>query len=185
LLLLVIILVLGGLWYYCKNYTGSRSGRVLDAETGKPIEGAIVCMQWNTGGFLAVVGSSCAALYETKTDSLGRYYIPSQRVERHMWVESVHDEEAVIYKDGYGGYQVYYRKGWYFGSKDSQPYHKRNNLVRLRPFDPSWSHMEHFDWLKTFGIYGFPKQLLETELQKERNRVREESLSTHGLGPSR
>ena len=177
--LLVPLLVSGG----C--YTGSRSGQVLDAETGKPIDGAVVSMQWNTGGFLAVVGGSCAALYETQTDSMGKYYVPSQRLEKRMWLESVHDENVVIYKDGYEGYQVYLEAGWYFGRKDSQPYHKRDNLVRLQLFNPSWSHRKHFDWLKTYGFYGFPKQLLETEIQKERSRAVEEDLLTHGFGPLR
>ncbi len=174
LILLIFTLLSGWLWWYCRNHTLPRSGQVIDAETGKPIEGAIVCMQWKTGGFLGVAGPSFAALYETKTDSQGKYYVPSQHLKRRIWLEGVDDEEVLVYKDGYEGYQAFLNKGWYFGGEYGEPYHRRNNQVLLRAFNTSWSHEEHFEWIRVFRIEGDLKPLLEQEIQKEEERAQED-----------
>lgn len=172
--ILFVVFVLAGWWFYNHYYTGSRSGRVVDAITGKPIKGAVVCMQWSGGGFMSIVASHCVALYETKTDEKGRYYIPSQRIEGGTGKESV-----MIYKDGYSGYKVYGDElklvGRSFGHKnEEQTYHKRRNVVRLFPFEKPDSHRDHLRWIETYGIFGWPKQLLEKELQNEMKRAREE-----------
>jgi len=56
--------------YYMYN-TGSRSGQVIDAETGMPIAGAVVNFTWRTPGFLGVASPAIAAFYETVTDKEG------------------------------------------------------------------------------------------------------------------
>lgn len=167
---LFVALFLGGLWYYNHYYTGSRSGTVVDAVTGKPIEGAVVCMQWFFSGFL--FGSSANTSYGTKTDENGQYYIPPQRLERSAWYESVGHENVMIYKDGYSFYEVWDssspKSGYSFASNsEAQPYRKKRNLVRLFPFNKSDSHQEHIDRIQRFKIYGWPQQLLEKELQNE------------------
>jgi hypothetical protein len=179
LISLCVLLLLGGWWYYNHYYTGSRSGKVVDAATGEPVEGAVVCMQWNTGGFMTVAGGICSALYETKTDAEGYYYIPTQRCKRFFWFEHVYNEDVMIYKEGYSGYEVFGNRhelvGRSFGHKDNeQPYRKKRNLVRLYPFKAFDSHREHFEWIQTFGIYNWPEQLLEKELQKESDRAKNE-----------
>jgi hypothetical protein len=176
---LCVLLLLGGIWYYNRNYTGSCSGWVVDAVTGEPVEGAVVCMQWNTGGFMMVAGGICSALYETKTDAKGHYYIPTQRCKRFFWFEGVHKEDVMIYKEGYSGYEVigddYELVGRSFATgAEHQPYRKKRNLVRLYPFELSDSHRRHFEWIQTFGIYNWPEKLLENELQKEMERARME-----------
>lgn len=179
LIILLVVLTLGGWWFYNHYYTGSRSGKVVDAATGQPIEGAVVCMQWCTGGFMTVVGGSGSAFYETKTDEKGRYRIPSLHVSRPLFFERVHDENVLIYKDEYSAYEVsgtdYKPVGRSFASgTENQPYRKKRNLVRLYRFRKSDSHRKHFDWIRTFGIYDWPEQLLEKELQKEMERERNE-----------
>ena len=171
--ILIIALLLGGVLYNQHYYTGSRSGKVVDAETGKPIEGAVVCMEWFTGGFMGVVGGSGAAFYETKTDEKGRYKVPSLRFHRNMWFEGVLDEDVMIYKDGHSGYRVMLRPvgiSFASGSAD-QPYRKKRNLVRLFHFKESDSHRKHYYWIEKFGFYGWPEKLLEKELQNEIERA--------------
>ena len=179
LTVLLVIAVLGGWVYYTWNFTGSRSGKVLDAATGEPIEGAVVCMQWSGGGFFEIVASGCTAFYETKTDKKGRYYIPTQRVSLWSWFGGPGDEDVMIYKDGYSAYEVYASDmkpvGRSFGHiNEKQPYRKKRNTARLYRFNPSDSHTDHLDWIKTFGIYDWPEQLLEKELQQEMEREKEE-----------
>ena len=54
--------------------TGIRTGRVTDAMTGKPIEGAIVVCNWNITEFSMEGGDTeSVAIYETITDKDGRY----------------------------------------------------------------------------------------------------------------
>lgn len=178
--ILLVILVLFGWVYYKWNFTGSRTGKVVDAKTGEPIQGAVVCMYWSGGGFFEIVSSKCIALYETKTDNKGRYYIPSQRASMWSWFGGPGGEDVMIYKDGYNAYEVsgndFDPVGRSFGHKEEkQPYRKKRNTVRLFPFNKkSGSHTEHLRWIHTFGIYGWPQQLLEKELQNEMEREREE-----------
>lgn len=180
LIILLIILVLLGWLYYKWNFTGSRSGKVVDAGTGEPIEGAVVCMQWSGGGFFGIVSSKCVALYETKTDKKGRYSVPSLRVSIWSWFGGgAGDEDVMIYKDGYSAYEVSSSDlkpvGRSFASdSENQPYHKKQNIVKLYVFKESDSHTEHLRWIHTFGIYGWPQQLLEKELQKEMERASQE-----------
>lgn len=179
LIVLLTVLVLFAWVYYKWNFTGSRSGKVVDAKTGEPIEGAVVCMQWSGGGFFGIVASGCIALYETKTDKKGRYYIPSQRLSLWSWFKSSGKEAAMVYKDGYNAYEVssndFEPVGRSFGHKDEkQPYRKKRNFVRLFSFKESDSHRDHLNWIHTFGIYDWPQQLLEKELQKEMERASQE-----------
>ena len=174
---LCVLLLLGGIWYYHRNYTGSCSGTVVSAVTGEPIEGAVVCMQWKTRGFMMMGAGRCAAFYETKTDANGRYYVPNQRFEGKQ--RDIHKEDVMIYKEGYSGYEVigddYELVGRSFATgAEHQPYRKKRNLVRLYPFELSDSHRRHFEWIQTFGIYNWPEKLLENELQKEMERARME-----------
>lgn len=176
LILLLAVLILCGCWFYKHYFTGSRSGKVVDAVTGKPVEGAVVCMQWNTGGFMTF-GGGCAAFYETRTDEKGRYKIPCLFLSRPFFYERVHNEDVMIYKDGYSGYKVYGDElkpvGRSFGHKnEEQTYHKRRNLVQLFPFKNSDSHQDHINWIETFGIHNWPEHLLEKELKQEMERAR-------------
>ena len=121
--------------WYCQTHTGSRSGRVIDAETEKPIEGAIVNYTWKFSKFMTM-GGGIAASYETTTDKDGFYLIPNQRVVSHfvtskhvikrdLLIDILKREEVYIYKDGYAAYQIMPSK--------TQEYRKKNNLARLYP----------------------------------------------------
>ncbi len=178
LILLTLLTPIGG-WWYCQHYyTGPRSGVVVDAVTGKPIEGAVVCMLWNTSGLFTISGSALAAAYEIETDAEGKYDIPSQRYARSHWLEAVHPEDVMIYKDGYCAYKVtvYSRDvGRSYGHKDApQPYQKQKNKARLFPLGEADSHKEHFEWVRVFGIHSWPEELLIGELQEEQERARKE-----------
>jgi len=179
LIVLTVILVLGGWWCYSRLCTGFRSGKVVDAVTGKPIEGAVVCMQWFTGSFFGIAGGTGAIYYETKTDEKGRYSVPCRCLNISHLFEGIRDENVMVYKDAYSGYEVsgtdYKPVGRSFASgTEDQPYRKKRNLVRLYRLKKSDSHRDHIDWIWTFGIYGWPEQLLEKELRKEMERADKE-----------
>jgi hypothetical protein len=131
-------------WYW-QTHTGERSGRVVDAVTGKPIEGATVNYTWKLSKFMTM-GGGIAASYETTTDKNGFYLIPNQRVasqfvtskhviKRNVFIESLKREEVNIYKDGYSVYQItqYKRPLSESPSNSTHEYRKKNNLVKLFP----------------------------------------------------
>jgi len=187
ILLIISVIAIGVIssfvyvWYY-QTYTGSRNGRVIDAITGKPIEGVVVYCIWKFSGFMAVVGESLAARYETTTDKDGHYFIPSQRCKRKNLVQgSLLPESVFIYKNNCAVYTLYreYKKpavGRSFGYPDkNQKYHKRNCLVKLYPWKNDESHYRHIEWIKSSMSY-YKSELMNKELTEEKKRADKEVL---------
>ena len=167
------------LWYYA-THTGSRSGRIVDANTGKPIEGAIVDYTWTLSGILGDASLTFGAFYETTTNRKGKYYIPSQRIKRRSFIwESPKAEMVVIYKRGYGAYEFYGplkdydrdRAQSFLRLGEYQDYRKRGNLVNLYRWEDGASVQEHIKWIE-FGLSHVPRRtLLHEELESERSKI--------------
>lgn len=90
----------------CNHYAyagvfGPFSGKVVDAETKKPIEGVVVLIEWRQGHLFA--GSTFVDAQETLTDKEGEFYIPGVWIfnpwKRLMMKASTY---FLIYKSGYG-----------------------------------------------------------------------------------
>ena len=84
---------------YGTRYDGPYSGRVIDADTGAPVEGVVVLGVWNTeqitpGG--AVHNFHDAR--ETVTDKNGEFEIPGKGL---MILENVTPMDVLIFKAGY------------------------------------------------------------------------------------
>jgi hypothetical protein len=169
--------------WYSQTHTGSRSGQVFDAITGKPIQGAVVKYTWRTIGFLedAIGGGGSPVSHETLTDKEGKYKIPNLRVKRESLLETgLSREEVIIYKDGYARYIVFDNDdpqvGRSFGySNYKQNYQRKNNNVKLYPWKEGESHDAHFnsiDWRTSH--YSGQGELLRKELEPEKNRAQQE-----------
>lgn len=84
-------------------------GRVVDAETGKPVEGAIVVAKWEiekTTNIWPVGSTRSAVLHvaESLTDANGHYKIESWGPEGRpsgWWMDSGHDPLLCVFKQGY------------------------------------------------------------------------------------
>jgi hypothetical protein len=184
--LIFIVFCVSWFWY-SQTHTGSRSGQVFDANSGKPIEGAVVNYTWTVSGFLenAIGGGGPTVSYETLTDKNGKYYIPNLRVKRTNILQwTLEPEEVLVYKDKYAVYKLYrqYKKppeGRSFGyPRKNQPYRKKNNIVKLFPFKEGESHYDH---VKFIGIQSAERdKLLLKEIQKEEERAHEENLKKWG-----
>jgi hypothetical protein len=86
---------------------GPYSGKVIDLETGEPIEGAVVFVQFFTEGMLSPGGvvSSFADAVEVLTDSNGEFEIPAQKIKSFkMFSRWAVYESVIIFKPGYGAY---------------------------------------------------------------------------------
>lgn len=181
--LMAFVVLIGCLFYfwYHQTHTGSCSGRVIDAVTGKPIEGAVVTYSWRYSGFLE---EPWATSYETITDKEGKYFIPKQRVKRDtILLGTLQPESVLIYKDNYAVYTLWreYKKppvGRSFGyPRKNQSYRRKNNLVKLYPWKEGESYYRHIDWIDGVTISCGKGELLRKELEEERKRAREERLA--------
>jgi len=161
--------------------TGSRSGQVIHAVTGQPIQGAVVYYTWKFVGSPWFYHKPVAGVYETTTDKAGRYFIPSQRFKRKFLFGPLKSEAVLIYKNNYA---VYRRAGEYGGPRlgrsfgypgKGQKYRKKNNLVKLYPWKEGQSHDQHISLID--ALTGGTGELLQKELEEERERAREERLA--------
>jgi len=81
------------------QYDGDYTGRVVDAETGEPIEGAVVLGTWDF-----VSSSVAGALYsfydaaETITDAQGNFTVPGRGL---MFLSCLDSMDATVFKTGY------------------------------------------------------------------------------------
>lgn len=156
--------------------TGIRSGRVVDATTGKPVEGAVVFYDWDVREFLIESSSRRGALYETATDKDGKYLIPSQPIKAEVGVLSdLEPEHVFVYKHGYVWYRVFDNEVQSFLTylpDLQQRYHKQDNVVKLRPWIDELSHAEHVGiFTRMSGFYGTK---LEQALEEEKALAKEE-----------
>ena len=85
--------------YRC--YLGSYPGRIVDIDTGDPIEGAVVHVTYTTYGASAAgaIGSQ-VTVRETLTDANGEYLIPED-IEMHECFSGKLHGQLQIFKPGY------------------------------------------------------------------------------------
>lgn len=80
------------------NYRGPYQGRVVDADTMEPIEGAVVLVEWYKRRMTSPVFYDAE---EVLTDSKGQFYIP-KKWSWSPWTNLVLDSSIIIFKAGYG-----------------------------------------------------------------------------------
>jgi|GEM_PF-3250955 len=157
--------------------TGIRSGKVVDAVSGKGIEGAVVTYRWNVREFMIESNTRLGAFYETRTDKEGNYTVPSQKISvTPMLGSNIEPEEVVVYKNGYTWYRVYDNKAESFMiylPDLKYEYRKEGNLVKLQPWKEEMSHSEHISFI-TEGYSGPKGQLLQAEAEKEKQLAQQE-----------
>ncbi len=108
-------------------------GKVIDAETKEPIEGAVVVVAYYKTSYMGIVESHSVVINarETLTDKNGEFYIPSYTTI----IQPLSSEDManfIIFKPGYGNFPGY-----------------RHTPSGLRPMD-----QELFFSKKTFGKEG-------------------------------
>jgi hypothetical protein len=136
---------------------GPFDGRVVDAQSGKPIPGALVQASWafETGrGLIAPAGG---AVHTVATDSDGRYIIdrlaeiPSTRAR-------VIAVALVVYQRGYVGYRS---DRMFDGTRARSDFYQHNNLAKLERWQSSLSHVKH---VRFVGGSGPLRRALGSEL---------------------
>lgn len=123
------------------------SGKVIDAETQQPIEGAVVLVEWSEiGGLPGLASHSVYKIAETETDSKGKFSLPG------AYSIFVDKPSLVIYKQGY----VAWRNMTVFPSgvlrKDYDVW-QHGHRYKLERFKESYSRLQHFYFMQG-GIMG-------------------------------
>lgn len=149
--------------------TGIRTGLVIDAMTGEPVEGAVVTYMWDVKEPGLESHSRLGASYEAITDNEGKYHIPSQSVKSEFGdLAYLKPEDVIVYKFGYTWYRVHDNKARSFVVYISdlvQKYRREGNIVRLQPWINELSHSEHVGLLTSMSFNKRPE--LKKELEEE------------------
>ena len=125
----------------------SISGKVIDAETGQPIEGAIILVEWTkTHGFGNTYTTS-EKVAEVLSDNNGIVNIPGYDVR------FVNDPDITIYKPGY----VAWSNQWIFPDtrKRTDFEWKDGYAFILEKFKEGYSYVKHESFISFCSSYGF------------------------------
>ena len=98
ILLSVLLLVVAR---YCIHTDGPYKGKVVELDTGRPIEGAVVATSWSIETWINT-WRFCDAR-ETLTNKNGEFELPKGWCAKHPFA-IMHLPEVTIFKSGYLGY---------------------------------------------------------------------------------
>ena len=106
ILLAIMALILVGEGCTITHKLGPFYGKVVDAETGAPIEGAVVVVWCYTKGYsMGGTVRRFADAIETITDAKGEFRISSHRINLYRMMATWDDKNRIsIFKPGYGAY---------------------------------------------------------------------------------
>lgn len=139
LLLLLLCLICSGCFY------PGIHGRVVDDASGKPIQGALVVVQWTKKQGFGLTYHDLYKIVETLTDKDGKFTVTG------IYDPFVEPPEMIIYKDGY----IPWRNDATFPSCDIVKDHEWTNDVtyRLGIFTSENNYQQLYRFLD-FGIIG-------------------------------
>lgn len=123
---------------------GPYTGKVIDSQTGEPVEGASILCYWVKstpnfeGGHEAL--AKARLVY---SDSKGNYEIPRIFVMLGL-IAAFDSTNIVVYQPGYQAYIVNIepRNKYY---KPDPNFKKKDSVVKLDRIPPNFNHKEHYD----------------------------------------
>lgn len=131
-LLIVVLLFTTGCY-------GTLKGKVIDAETGKPIEGAVAMAEWTKTKGLGNTYTVSAKVVEAVSDKEGNVVLEG------CWCPLANKPDLTIYKKGYVAWNnvlifpdLKLREGFEW---------KSGQVFRLEMFKEGYSHDKHIDFI--------------------------------------
>ena len=123
---------------------GPYSGTVLDATTGKPVEGVSVLFYWRKR-IPQPMGSSSDLIDAklTLTNTAGKYELPFAFANTGL-SGSLDSTHVIIYQPGY---KAYMKLIWHDSpyAKPDPEFQNRGNVVRLERIPPDFDHKTHYE----------------------------------------
>lgn len=153
IIVLMMLLLTGCYW--------PISGIVVDAETGKPIEGAVVLVEWTKTHGIGEHWTESYKVAETLTDKDGKFTLPG------CFSPFVNEPDVTIYKKGY----VAWSSRWIFPSNEKRTDFKwGNSMFRLEHFKPEYTHIDHTSFIDlsiNIGLGSKNKESIKKEIRWE------------------
>ena len=121
------------------SYAGRMTGTVVDAESGKPIEGAIVLVEWTMKKGIGLTHTTSYSAKEKVTDRDGRFSVNA------VLNPFVNAPDVTIYKKGY----VAWNSRWIFPDRRNRTdFIWGDNIFKLEHFKEGYSYDEHTDFIR-------------------------------------
>jgi len=162
----VVSVVLGLTISYSKAITGT----VVDAETGKPIEGAVVLVEWTRRAGIGDYHTISVRVAETATEKDGKFKAFGPL---HPFVDPV---SVTIYKKGYIAWN---NKFTFPNYEHRKQYQDMYDQIRLEHFEDNYSYNKHTLFIGTCISDAFAshkKRRFTTAYQWELDLARKEVL---------
>lgn len=169
-----ILLILASLFILQGCY-GTITGTVVDAETGQPIEGAVVLVEWTVTKGLGLTYTESYKVIEALTDKGGKVTISG------VFNPLVNSPRVTVYKNGY----VAWNNEYIFPDYKKRPDFKWKNeyVFRLDKFKPEYSYDKHIFFIHSaIGLGQGEKKLILKAIDWEESKAAEERQSQHKEG---
>jgi hypothetical protein len=150
----LMLLISAGMLCACAGpYLGtiySLKAKVVDAETGKPIQGAAAVAVWK--GYEGDGVPVAVHLEESVSDSAGEIHIDG------FWAPQIFESVGPVlsvYKCGYvlwNQKRIYGQKAPY-GYRDD--FDKENTVIRMEKWPADFSFVAHMDFIRYYSGYGY------------------------------
>lgn len=172
-IIILFILLIGS----CSAIThkfGPYKGKVVDLETGEPLEGAVVLMRFRTDGFEG--SGTYAGAVETLTDSDGEFNISAKRVFVFHFLNQWNPNGYVtIFKPGYGVYPGHIKAlpRFEIGGTLPENYYVTIRLPKLETMEERSRNLDHHELMPSI-----PDRKMRNLLK-----LRSQELVNLGFGP--
>ena len=155
--------------FFMTGCEGEITGIVVDAETGQPIEGAVILVEWTTQHGFGLTYTESYKVVEVVTDKNGKASIEG------VSSPFVGTPRVTIYKQGY----IAWNNEFIFPDwKKRTDFKWENNYVfKLEKFKPQYSYAKHISFIReahNFGMASEEKQLIRKAYEWERQKAIEE-----------
>jgi hypothetical protein len=128
----------------------SKSGQVVDAQTGAPVAGANVVGVWTRGaGIPGLEHTKLVGVRETETDAQGRFHLPAPA----SYLVGEDSEAITIYRYGY----VAWSNLFVFPTWVRRPSQRVPSTIALERFPEGETHSSHMQFVRSArrsSLYG-------------------------------
>ncbi len=165
----ILYLLLGiGMLVMVPSCYAEMTGTVVDAETGIPIEGAVVLVEWTvTKGMPGMMVTESYKVIEAITDKEGRVYISG------VFNPSVKPPHVTVYKAGYVAWNNEFIFPDYKKRADFE--WQKDYIFKLEKFRPEYTHDAHTMFIHGAIRLGWDdKKLMINAIEEEENLAAEE-----------
>ncbi len=115
------------------------SGRIVDAETKQPIEGAVVLVEWTKTIGYGLTRTESYKVAEALSDKDGKFDLPG------CYSPFVDEPDVTVYKKGY----VAWSSRWIFpGMRNRTDFKWGDSIVHLEVFKNEYTHNDHTKFIR-------------------------------------